>query len=158
MRSPLTAWNAMRKPANPRDEPAAYRGRYERPDLRSFKTERCAGAVDQIASQPCIRGLRFRTNACRVPRGFSRAKFSHLHPDVFPSMLALIERRAARFTPDRQLTISSHDSDNRFYECADAASADYIVTGNLKHFSKPYKNTKIITTRELLQLLEDLSG
>ena len=89
---------------------------------------------------------------------FGRAKLSHVHPDVFPSMLALIERRGTRFTPDRHLTISSHDSDNRFCECADAADADYIVTGNLKHFPKPYKNTKIIVTRKLLELLAGLSG
>ena len=55
--------------------------------------------------------------------------------------------------PTSTLTISPHDSDNRFYECAEAAGADYIVTGNTRHFSKPYKNTKIITGRQLLELL-----
>lgn len=56
--------------------------------------------------------------------------------------------------PTETLTISEHSSDNRFYECADAAEADYIVTGNLKHFSKPYKTTKIINARQLLRLLQ----
>jgi len=37
-------------------------------------------------------------------------------------------------TPTTRLEISKHDSDNRFYECADAARADYIVTGNARHF------------------------
>jgi predicted nucleic acid-binding protein len=59
-------------------------------------------------------------------------------------------------TPTQLLTISKHDSDNRFYECADAAAADYIVTGNTKHFTKPHKNTRIITGRQLLELLKVL--
>lgn len=55
--------------------------------------------------------------------------------------------------PTATLTISPHDSDNRFYECAEAAGADYIVTGNTRHFSKPYKNIKIISGRQLSELL-----
>jgi hypothetical protein len=27
------------------------------------------------------------------------------------------------------------------------------VTGNLKHFNKPYKNTRIVNPRQLLELL-----
>jgi predicted nucleic acid-binding protein len=55
--------------------------------------------------------------------------------------------------PSNRLEISTHDSDNRFYECADAAQADYIVTGNTRHFTKSHKNTKIITGRGLLELV-----
>ncbi len=52
------------------------------------------------------------------------------------------------------LTESPHETDNRFYECAAAAQADYIVTGNTRHFKKPYKNTRIVTARQLLDLAE----
>jgi len=83
---------------------------------------------------------------------FSRPKFSRLDPKDVAHLLAMIETEATMVTPVEQLAISRHDSDNRFYECADAA-ADYIVTGNNKHFTKPYKNTKIITGRQLLELL-----
>jgi predicted nucleic acid-binding protein len=65
----------------------------------------------------------------------------------------LIEAEATMVTPTTRLEISKHDSDNRFYECADAAQADYIVTGNTRHFTKPYKNTQIISGRELLELM-----
>ena len=37
-------------------------------------------------------------------------------------------------------------------ECADAARADYLVTGNQKHFPRFWKNTKIITPREFISL------
>ena len=84
---------------------------------------------------------------------FSRPKFSRLDPKDVSRLLALIEAEATMVTTTAKLAISEHDSDNRFYECAEAASADYIVTGNSKHFTKPYKNTKIITGRQLLELL-----
>jgi putative PIN family toxin of toxin-antitoxin system len=51
------------------------------------------------------------------------------------------------------LAESPHETDNRFYECAAAAQADFIVTGNARHFKKPYKNTRIVTARQLLELV-----
>ena len=64
----------------------------------------------------------------------------------------LSKRRIARLCG--LLKISTHEDDNRVYECAVAAKADYIVTENTKHFRKPYKTTRIITARQLLKLLE----
>ena len=84
---------------------------------------------------------------------FSRPKFARLPATDVATLLALIEAEATMVTPTTRLEISKHDSDNRFYECADAAQADYIVTGNTRHFTKPYKNTQIISGRELLELM-----
>lgn len=84
---------------------------------------------------------------------FSRPKFSRLDPKNVDRLLKLIEAEATMVKPTITLAISPHDSDNRFYECAEAAGADYIVTGNIRHFSKPHKNTKIITGRQLLELM-----
>ena len=39
-----------------------------------------------------------------------------------------------------------------FLECADAARADYLVTGNQKHFPEFWKNTKTVTPREFVSL------
>jgi len=52
-----------------------------------------------------------------------------------------------------RLAHSPHESDNRFYECAQAARADYLVTGNRKHFRKDLPPTTIVNARELLHLL-----
>ena len=49
-----------------------------------------------------------------------------------------------------RLTVSSDDSDNRFLECADAASADFLITGNRRHFPDNHGITKILTAREFL--------
>ncbi len=42
---------------------------------------------------------------------------------------------------------------NRFLECAEAAQADFLVTGNIRHFPKHYKTTTVVKTREFLNTL-----
>ncbi len=38
-------------------------------------------------------------------------------------------------------------------ECADAARADYLITGNQRHFPKFWKNTKVISSSEFLDVV-----
>ena len=59
-------------------------------------------------------------------------------------------------TPRRTLTISRDESDNRFYECAEAGNADFLITGNIRHFPMHHKTTKIVTPREFIQCLGQL--
>jgi len=46
--------------------------------------------------------------------------------------------------------IKVDDSDNRFLDCAEQSRADFLVTGNLKHFPATWKTTRIIGSRQLL--------
>ena len=48
------------------------------------------------------------------------------------------------------LTAASHESDNRFLECVQAARADYLVTGNKRHFPKQWGSAKIVNAHEFL--------
>jgi putative PIN family toxin of toxin-antitoxin system len=66
--------------------------------------------------------------------------------------LQIIENRAHRIFPTRLPLVTSDPDDNIFLECADAARADYLVTGNPRHFPKFWKKTKVITAREFLTL------
>jgi putative PIN family toxin of toxin-antitoxin system len=68
-------------------------------------------------------------------------------------LLQLIKNRTNLVVPSRRLEVSSDPDDNRFLECADAARADYLVTGNLRHFPRFWKKTKIITPREFIGLV-----
>ena len=68
-------------------------------------------------------------------------------------LLQLIRNRSNLVVPSRRLEVSSDPDDNRFLECADAARADYLVTGNLRHFPRFWKKTKIITPREFIGLV-----
>jgi putative PIN family toxin of toxin-antitoxin system len=67
-------------------------------------------------------------------------------------MLQLIKNHSYTVVPTRRLHVTRDPDDNMFLECADAARADYLVTGNQKHFPKFWKKTKIITTREFISL------
>lgn len=67
--------------------------------------------------------------------------------------LDLIAKRSHLVAPSRRLHVTSDPDDNIFVECADAAGADYLVTGNPKHFPKFWKKTKIITSREFMDLI-----
>jgi predicted nucleic acid-binding protein len=49
--------------------------------------------------------------------------------------------------------VAADPGDNLFVECADAGRADYLVTGNQRHFPKFWKKTKIISSRELIDLV-----
>jgi len=67
--------------------------------------------------------------------------------------LQLLKNRAHLVSPSRSLQITTDPADNMFLECPDAARADYLVTGNLRHFPKFWKKTKIITSRVLIGIM-----
>jgi putative PIN family toxin of toxin-antitoxin system len=66
-------------------------------------------------------------------------------------LLPLVKEHSHIVTPSR-LEVWTDRDDNVFLECADAARADYLIAGNQRHFSRFWKKTKIITTRELISL------
>ena len=68
-------------------------------------------------------------------------------------LLQLIKNHARVVVPSRMAQITSDPDDNIFVECADAARADYLVTGNQRHFPKFWKKTKIITSREFVTMV-----
>jgi len=68
-------------------------------------------------------------------------------------LLQLIKNHARIVPPSRLAQITSDPADNIFVECADAARADYLVTGNQRHFPKFWKNTKIISSSEFLSVI-----
>jgi predicted nucleic acid-binding protein len=67
-------------------------------------------------------------------------------------LLQLIKNHCHMVAPSRRLEVASDPDDNMFLECAHAAGADYLVTGNQKHFPVFWKKTKIITSREFISL------
>jgi len=67
-------------------------------------------------------------------------------------LLQLIKNHSHTVLPTRQLEATTDPDDNIFLECADAARADYLVTGNPKHFPRFWKKTKVVTPREFVSL------
>ena len=68
-------------------------------------------------------------------------------------VLALMDKFAVHASPTRKLSLCSDPDDDRFLECALAAGAAYLVTGNVRHFPKDYEPVRIVTPRQLLSRL-----
>jgi putative PIN family toxin of toxin-antitoxin system len=68
-------------------------------------------------------------------------------------LLQLIRSRANEVKPTHLPPVTKDPDDNKFLECADAARADYLVTGNSRHFPKFWKKTKVITSREFIDIV-----
>jgi putative PIN family toxin of toxin-antitoxin system len=67
--------------------------------------------------------------------------------------LDYIRRRARLVKPVALPAVTPDADDLKFLECADAARADYLVTGNLRHFPAFWKTTKIVASREFIRLV-----
>jgi len=68
-------------------------------------------------------------------------------------LLQLIKQHSYTVIPTRRLEVARDPDDNMFLECADAARADYLVTGNQRHFPRFWKKSKVITPREFINLV-----
>jgi putative PIN family toxin of toxin-antitoxin system len=73
-----------------------------------------------------------------------------LDPERVRRVWELIRTGSLLVRPVETLTVSPDEPDNRFLECADAAKAHYLVTGNLRHFPRVWKTTTVVTARELI--------
>ena len=65
-------------------------------------------------------------------------------------ILAAIERSAVPVETTARVKESIDDDDNRFLECAEAAGADFLVTGNLRHYPVTWGATHIVNARTFL--------
>lgn len=58
--------------------------------------------------------------------------------------------------PTQRITAALDEADNRFLECAHAARAKYLVTGNRKHFPfASFRETQIVSPAELARILAE---
>ena len=88
----------------------------------------------------------------------ARPKFS-IKPVDLAALLAAIRRSAVVFVPRGRVDAAGDPGDNNFLECAQAAGADYLVTGNLRHFPKNWRSTRIVNARQIIgELIPGLEG
>lgn len=85
-------------------------------------------------------------------RVLARPKFA-LPPNLTAASLALISRMSAVFEPRQRVIAAADPDDNKFLECAEAARAEYLVTGNKRHFPPAWKSTRVVNARELIAAL-----
>ena len=74
-------------------------------------------------------------------------------PNVIEATLRSIRNLGHWVKPSVRVDECTDPDDNVFLECAQAAKADFLVTGNKRHFPDRWKKTKVISARELIELL-----
>lgn len=68
-------------------------------------------------------------------------------------LLDLMAVFAVHVFPNQKLHLCSDEDDNCFLECAVASEAEYLVTGNARHFPKRFNPVAIVTPRQFLERL-----
>jgi putative PIN family toxin of toxin-antitoxin system len=72
---------------------------------------------------------------------------------VITAALYTIRERGLWVKPTETVRECADPDDDIFLECAQAARAVYLVTGNLKHFPVTWLGTRIITARNFLEIM-----
>jgi putative PIN family toxin of toxin-antitoxin system len=73
--------------------------------------------------------------------------------DSIAGALHTIREKGLWVRPTDDIRACSDPDDDIFLECAHAAQASYLVTGNLKHFPTSWSGTRIVTARSLLNII-----
>jgi uncharacterized protein len=82
----------------------------------------------------------------------SRPRFKRSE-EIIASALRAIREKGFWVRPTTRLHLCADPDDNMFLECAQAARAEYLVAGNLKHFPPTWESTRIVTPRHLLDVV-----
>ena len=81
-----------------------------------------------------------------------RPRFA-LSADTITATLQAIREKGIWVRPTERVKACADPDDDIFLECAQAAKADYVVTGNLKHFPLTWEGSRVVTPRWLLDSL-----
>lgn len=81
----------------------------------------------------------------------SRRKLSGISA-LAAELLVSLERTALTVEPGAPVKASVDEDDNRFLECLDAANAEFLITGNLRHYPDVWGAARIVNARTFLSL------
>jgi len=73
-----------------------------------------------------------------------------IDPDKATIALARIRAATKLVLPTVRVTAATDPDDNIFLECAEAASAHYLVTGNGRHFPERWIETWVVSPRQFM--------
>jgi len=79
-------------------------------------------------------------------------------PQDLETFLPPLWERCIMIRPTIRLRVCADPDDNHVLECAAAAQADFLITGNAKHFPKSYRTTRIVSPRQFLEMLRPEAG
>jgi putative PIN family toxin of toxin-antitoxin system len=78
-----------------------------------------------------------------------RPRFDRSQEEV-EKALGAIREKSIWVKPTARIQACSDPDDDVFLECAEAARAHYVISGNLRHFPRTWRETQIVTARHFL--------
>ncbi len=103
-------------------------------------------AIHQGFVRPCLSEAIIAEYAAVL----ARPKFA-FPPEEIEAVLAMLQSKGELFRSEESLVVSPDPADTKFLHCAQAARADFIVTGNKRDFPDgPYGPTRVVSAGELL--------
>src|SRR5277367_6726727 len=81
-----------------------------------------------------------------------------LDPKQIDRLILLLRSTATFVNPRKGVRIAGDPDDNKVIECALAGRADFVVTGNIRHFPAQFQDIRIITPRDFLVVLASTPG
>ena len=82
-----------------------------------------------------------------------RPKFAFA-ADAVEAFLHDLRRVAVMIFPAKPVHVAPHEPDNRFLECAQTARAQYLVTGNKRHFPfSVFQGTHVVSPSEFARIV-----
>ena len=101
-----------------------------------------SGNIQWVASEPIL--AEYEGVLQRPRLAINSGKVADAMTRIRTSILLVVPRVTVEATSDPE--------DNMFLECAQAGDADYIVTGNVRHFPRIWQRTHIVTPREFIDI------
>jgi len=86
-----------------------------------------------------------------------RPRFKRSEEEIANALQA-VRQQALWVKPSEEVRACSDPDDDAFLECAQAAKAHFLVTGNLKHFPSDWANTRIVAARQFLEALAEIQS
>jgi len=108
-------------------------------------------SVAGITAQLCVSGDIY----AEYDEVIRRPKFNRSEP-VIEQTLRAIRQNGFWVKPSEKVRACSDPDDDIFLECAQAARAHCVVTGNLKHFPVRWADAKIVTARQFVETMAEI--
>lgn len=83
----------------------------------------------------------------------ARKKFQNLDQKLVKELLQKLDQNCLKVSPTQKVVLLQDSDDNKFLECAMESKANFIITGNSRHFPKKYKNTPVLSPKEFIMYL-----
>jgi len=86
-----------------------------------------------------------------------RPRFKRSESEIADTLRAIRET-GMWVRPTHKVRASTDPDDDVFLECAQAARAHYLVTGNLRHFPAKWADTLVVTPHQFLDAIAEIQG